>query len=48
MLLSPLSTAQKEILGSHVFHQKEAFLQSVDNKTKLENKVTKTDVLVNN
>ena len=48
MLTGSLSLAQKEVLGKHVFHHKEAFLSSVDERAKLENKVTKTDVLVNN
>ena len=48
MLTSSLNVAQRETLGKHVFHHREAFLSSVDDRAKLDNKVTKTDVLVNN
>ena len=37
-----------EVNSAHIFHHKEAFLSSVDDRAKLDNKVTKTDVLVNN
>ena len=48
MLSSMLNLAQKEVLGKHIFHNREGFLQSIDDRAKIENKVTKTDVLVNN
>jgi len=48
MLTVSLSSAHKETLGKHVFHHREAFLSSVDDRAKIDNKVTKTDVLVNN
>jgi len=48
MLTGSLSLAQKEVLGKHIFHQKEAFLSSVDDRAKIDLKVTKTDVLANN